>query len=181
VTTYNYNTISYHTLVNLTLDDTTYYLSDSWKPMVEGSDTYMALGSMLAISGVTSQVSTSQTELTLTISGISPDAEFNTIAQTAPIRGGFLDVIRRIDTKPTSDTAANSWVAFRGIINTFAIVEEYQSLLGEQTLSLVLNAVSVQDWLYSQVRGEITNGADRRRFISTDNGFDFVNQSFGVL
>ena len=61
------------------------------------------------------------------------------------------------------------------------MVETYETLLGETTLSLVLNAQSIQDYLYAQLRGEITNGADRRRFIPTDTGFDEVSNSFGVL
>ncbi len=178
----NVNNITYTTMVNLTLDDTTYYLADSWVPVTDGNVSYTALGSMLSISGVTTQISTSQTELTLTVSGISPDANYNAIAQSAPIRGGSLDVLRFINAGPTSDASlAQSWIAFRGIINTFAIVETYQAVLGETTLSLVLNAQSIQDYLYAQLRGEITNGADRRRYIATDTGFDEVSNSFGVL
>lgn len=178
----NINNIIYTTLINLELDGTTYYLSDSWVPVTSGNVTYMALGSMLAISGVTSQISTAQTELTLTVSGISPDANYNAIAQSSPIRGGSLDVLRYISNGPTSDASlAQSWVAFRGIINTFAVVETYESTLGETTLSLVLNAQSIQDYLYAQLRGEITNGADRRRIVTNDNGFDEVSNSFGVV
>ncbi len=178
----NINNITYTTLVNLELDGTTYYLADSWSPIISGNVTYMALGSMLSLSGVTSQVSTAQTELTLTVSGISPDANYNAIAQTSPIRGGGVDVIRYINNGPTSDSAlAQNWVAFRGIINTFAVVETHDVLLGETTLSLVLNAQSIQDYLYSQVRGELTNGADRRRIVTNDNGFDEVSNSFGAL
>jgi len=178
----NVANLTYHTLVDLTLDDTTYYLSDSWRPETYNSNQYMALGSMLSISPVTSQVSTSQTEMTISVSGISRDANYNQIAQTSPIRGGEVIVHRLVDDGPTSDASlAQQWIAFRGIINTFAIVEEYESLLGQTTLSLVMSAQSIQDFYYAQFRGEITNGADRRRYFSGDGAFDKVSSSFGGI
>jgi hypothetical protein len=45
----------------------------------------------------------------------------------------------------------------------------------------VLNALSIQDFLYTQYRGEITNGSDRRRYYADDKSFDNVSNSYGGL
>lgn len=174
--------LTYRSLVDLTLGDQTYYLSDSWMPEVYQGNTYLSLGSMLSVSGVVSQISTSQTEATVNIAGISPDANFNRIAQQTPIRGGEITIYRLVDQGPLSDQPlTQAWISFSGIINTYAITETYEALLGEQTLQLIINAQSVQDFYYSQLRGEITNGSDRRRLFPGDDAFDNVSNSFGVL
>ena len=174
--------LTYATLVDLTLGNVTYYLSDAWVPITYAGNTYMGLGSMLSVSGVVSQISTSQTEATISVAGISPDANYNRIAQQTPIRGGAVTVYRLVNEGPTSDSSlAQDWISFSGIINTYAITETYETVLGEQTLQLVINAQSVQDFYYTQLSGELTNGADRRRIFPADGGFDLVSNSFGVM
>lgn len=175
------NNIDYITLVDLTLGDDIYRLSDSWVPFATASgDEYLNLGSMLSVSGVTSQISTAQTEVTLTVGGITNDAKYADIIRNTPIRGGAVQVSRALTFKPADDTASDAWIAFRGIINTYALRETYDSLAGQATLNLVLSCQSIQDFLYAQYRGEITNGADRRRFFTNDTAFDYVSTAGGA-
>ena len=174
----NVNNLTYVTLVDLTLGDDIYKLADTWKPF----DDYLGLGSLLSVSGVTTQISTAQTEVTITVGGITNDAKYAEIIRNTPIRGGAVQISRLIDTgsKPAGDTASDSWIAFRGIINTYALRETYDSLAGVATLNLVINCQSIQDFLYAQYRGEITNGADRRRYFVDDTAFDYVSTAGGA-
>jgi len=175
------NNIDYITLVDLTLGDEIYRLSDSWVPFAtQSGDEYVNLGSMLSVSGVTTQISTAQTEVTLTVGGITNDAKYAEIIRNTPIRGGAVQVSRALTFKPDADTQSDSWIAFRGIINTYALRETYDSLAGVATLNLVLSCQSIQDFLYAQYRGEITNGADRRRFFIDDTAFDYVSTAGGA-
>jgi hypothetical protein len=114
------------------------------------------------------------------VGGITNDAKYADIIRNTPIRGGAVQVSRALTFKPDSDTATNSWIAFRGIINTYALRETYDSLAGQATLNLVLSCQSIQDFLYAQYRGEITNGADRRRFFTDDTAFDYVSTAGGA-
>lgn len=180
----NTATVWHNTLIDLTLSDTTYYLSDAWAPITLGDNTYMALGSLLTVTGVTTQVSTSQTEVTLGVGGITPDADFQEIVRNNPIRGGEVIVRRILNNSVTNisqNVATDQWIAFRGIINTYALRETYETLVGASTLMLVLNSLSIQDFLYSQYRGEITNGSDRRRYYPLDTSFDNVSNSYGGI
>jgi hypothetical protein len=175
------NNINYITFVDLTLGDEIYRLSDSWVPFAnDANEEYLGLGSLLSVSGVTTQISTSQTEVTITVGGITNDAKYAEIIRNTPIRGGAVQVSRAILLKPDTDTGSDAWIAFRGIINTYAIRETYDSLAGEATLNLVINCQSIQDFLYAQYRGEITNGADRRRFFADDTAFDYVSTAGGA-
>ena len=174
------NNVSYITLVDLTLGDDIYRLSDAWAPYDVSGTEYLALGSMLSVSGVTTQISTAQTEVTLTIGGITNDAKYAEIIRNTPIRGGAVQISRVIISKQQPDDYANEWIAFRGIINTYALRETYDSLAGVATLNLVLSCQSIQDFLYAQYRGEITNGADRRRFFTDDTAFDYVSTAGGA-
>lgn len=178
----NISSVWHNTLIDLTLGDTTYYLCDSWAPITYGQNQYLSLGSLLTVSGVTTQVSTSQTEVTIGVGGITPDADFQEIVRNNPIRGGEVIVRRLLDTSQYNLTgASDTWIAFRGIINTYALRETYETMAGSSTLMLVLNSLSIQDFLYSQVRGEITNGSDRRRYYLEDTSFDNVSNSYGGL
>jgi hypothetical protein len=180
----NTATVWHNTLIDLTLGDTTYYLSDSWAPNTHEGQTYTALGSLLSVSGVTTQVSTSQTEVTISVGGITPDADFQEIVRNNPIRGGEVIVRRLLDDSIDNiqgGEATDDWISFRGIINTYALRETYETVVGASTLVLVLNALSIQDFLYTQYRGEITNGSDRRRYYADDVSFDNVANSYGGL
>jgi hypothetical protein len=180
ITTTIGNGINYVTLVDLTLGEDVYRLSDSWAPLTNtAGDQYLGLGSLLSVSGVTTQISTAQAELTLGIGGITNDAKYAEIIRNNPIRGGAVQVSRALTQKPVSDTGSDSWIAFRGIINTYALRETYDTLAGATTLNLVINCQSIQDFLYAQYRGEITNGADRRRFFPGDTAFDYVSTAGG--
>jgi hypothetical protein len=174
------NNISYITLVDLTLGDEIYRLCDAWAPYELNGTEYMALGSMLSVSGVTTQISTAQTEVTLTVGGITNDANYAELIRNTPIRGGSVQVSRIILTKQQPDDYQDSWIAFRGIINTYAVRETFDTLAGQATLNLVLSCQSIQDFLYAQYRGEITNGADRRRFFPNDPAFDYVSTAGGA-
>ena len=174
------NNVSYITLVDLTLGDDIYRLSDAWAPYDLNGTEYLSLGSMLSISGVTTQISTAQTEVTLTIGGITNDAKYAEIIRNTPIRGGAVQVSRILISKQQPDDYADSWISFRGIINTYALRETYDSLAGVATLNLVISCQSIQDFLYAQYRGEITNGADRRRFFPNDTAFDYVSTAGGA-
>ena len=176
----NVNNLTYITLIDLTLGDDIYRLSDSWAPYDLDGTQYLALGSMLSVSGVTTQISTAQTEVTITVGGITNDARYAEIIRNTPIRGGAVQVSRIILEKPSTDTGSDAWIAFRGIINTYALRETYDSLAGVATLNLVINCQSIQDFLYAQYRGEITNGADRRRYFTDDTAFDYVSTAGGA-
>ena len=174
------NNINYITLVDLTLGDDVYRLADSWVPFAnDANEEYLGLGSLLSVSGVTTQISTAQTEVTITVGGITNDAKYAEIIRNTPIRGGAVQVSRALLLKPDTDTASDSWIAFRGIINTYAVRETYDSLAGVATLNLVINCQSIQDFLYSQTRGELTNGSDRRRYFTNDTAFDYVSTAGG--
>lgn len=187
----NANNLTYLTFVDLTLGEDIYRLSDAWAPFTNSNgDEYLGLGSMLSISGVTTQISTAQTEVTLTLGGITNDAKYAEIIRNTPIRGGAVQVSRLIDAgspsniiqnpnRPESDLGSDAWIAFRGIINTYALRETYDTLVGVATLNLVLSCQSIQDFLYAQYRGELTNGADRRRFFPDDTAFDYVSTAGG--
>ena len=149
--------------------------SDAITTYTVDSESYTALGSLMAITASASELRVSSGELTITLSGIPATsiAEIvNSKLKGAPVR------VYRLFSDATTGTAlaiaGNPSGRFRGFVNNYAINEEWDNLTRVTTNTLVLSCASAVDVLNRKISGRKTNPESQKRFFSTDVSMDRV-------
>ena len=74
-------------LIDLTLDGTTYYISNAYKPVTFNSNTYTQLGSFLNIETLTEDIRTTNGDIALSLSGIPSTPDYVNLVLTTKIKG----------------------------------------------------------------------------------------------
>jgi len=162
-------------LIDLTLDATTYYISNAYKPVTYDGNTYTELGSFLGMDGITDDVKTSNGDMNITLSGIPSDADYMNIVLTSKIKGGQV-VIRRgfmSETDLELDTG-QVYTRYSGIITNFAITEDVDILGKQNTNSISIMVASLNQLLETKVKGQFTNPESRKRLFANDQIFDRI-------
>ena len=84
--------IEHGVLIDLTLDGTTYYISNCYKSIVYGGNTYEALAGFLTVSDIQNNISNANDEIQVSLSAIPPEYIAATLGQ--PIKGGEINIYR---------------------------------------------------------------------------------------
>jgi hypothetical protein len=153
--------IEHGVLIDLTLDGTTYYISNCYKDVVYNSQIYTALAGFLQISDIQSNISNSNDEIQVGLSAIPP----NYIAATmnTQIKGGKINIYRAFFNYTTQEVIATEvYRRFTGIISNFSVQEDIQQqgpdLDVKHTITIV--ASSIMGVLENKVSGRRTNSND---------------------
>ncbi len=162
-------------LIDLTLDATTYYISNAYKPVTYDGNTYTELGSFLGMDGITDDVKTSNGDMNITLSGIPSDADYMNIVLTSKIKGGQV-VIRRgfMSESDLELDTSEVYTRYSGIITNFAITEDVDIINKKNTNSISIMVASLNQLLETKVKGQFTNPESRKRLFANDQIFDRI-------
>lgn len=165
--------ITHALLIELTLDDTTYYISNAYKPITEGNVTYSSLGAFLGLSNITEDLKTTNGDVQITLTGIPTSDNYLSTILTAPIKGGTVKIYRAFFDN-YEIIAGQKYLRYQGIITNFAIDETENFINGELNSSISVVCASLNNLLENKVVGQRTNGSDRRKYYPGDVSFDRV-------
>ena len=161
--------------------------SDFSRPITFGGYSYTGLGGLLGISSTTSELKSSNSSVTITISGI-PNGSIEEIVNSR-IKGSKVTIYRAIfDSNGAlrSDISPNPVGRFYGFVNNYSLDEEYDidARTAKNTIAIICS--SKQELLGNKVAGRKTNPSSQKTFYSTDVSMDRVpnlvgaNFNFGV-
>jgi hypothetical protein len=153
--------IEHGVLIDLTLDSTTYYISNCWKSITYNGNTYQALAGFLTVSEIQSNISNANDELQVSLSAIPA----NYIAATVgtQIKGGEINIYRVFfDYKTQEVITGEIYKRFAGIISNFAVQEDINTLasIPEVNHTITITASSIMGVLENMVSGRRTNKDD---------------------
>lgn len=187
------NSIEYGVLIDLTLDGTTYYISNCYKSVVHnngtGDHTYEALAGFLTISEIQNNISNANDEVQVSLSAIPP----NYIAATldTQIKGGEINIYRVFFDYRTQEVITGAiYKRFAGVISNYSVQEDIntEGASLEVTHTITIIASSIMGVLENKVSGRRTNQEDYQLYwaelnnSTTDKSMDRVdtlfNQSF---
>ena len=162
-------------LIDLTLDATTYYISNAYKPVTYNSNTYTELGSFLGMDAITDDIKTTNGDLSLTLSGIPSDADYMSIILGSKIKGGEVVVRRGFMSKDDLELDVSEvYTRYSGIITNFAITEQVDIMAKQNTNSITITVASLNALLETKIKGQLTNPEDRKRLFPNDQIFDRI-------
>lgn len=175
ITAVQTNRIAHAVFIDLTLDETTYYISSAYEPITVNGNVYTELGALLSVSSLTEDLKTSSGDVRISLSGIPSEADYMTIVLGSPIKGGTVK-IRRVffDPDTLQPISGQEYLRYTGIITNYSVEEQSDILAGELTNAITVTCASLNTLLENRVTGQRTNGTDRKRFFSGDISFDRV-------
>jgi hypothetical protein len=188
------NNIEHGVLIDLTLDSTTYYISNCYKEVVYDGNTYQALAGFLTVSEIQSNISNANDEVQVSLSAIPPIYIEKTLGEQ--IKGGEINIYRAFFDYTTQevlkDGSGNPKVyrRFTGIISNYSVQEDINvtAQTPEVNHTITIIASSIMGVLENKVSGRRTNQDDYQIVwpelgnSSSDKSMDRVdtlfNQSF---
>jgi len=162
--------IEHGVLIDLTLDGTTYYISNCYKSVQYPAGTgpvYLALAGFLTVSEIQSNLSNANDEIQVTLSAIPP--EYISAVLGEPIKGGEINIYRAFFDYQTQEVIADEvYRRFTGVISNFSVQEDVDTINQEPdvTHTITIIASSIMGVLENKVSGRRTNRKDYQEYWS---------------
>lgn len=187
--------IEHGVLIDLTLDGTTYYISNCYKSVQYPAGTgpvYQALAGFLTVSEIQSNISNANDEIQITLSAIPP--EYIAATLDTQIKGGEINIYRAFFDYQTQEVISNEvYKRFTGVISNFSVQEDVNAGSQEPdvTHTITIVASSVMGVLENKVSGRRTNRQDYQEYwpelynknitaITGTNTLTSVNHHLGI-
>lgn len=161
--------------------------SDYYRDYSIGGNNYNALGQLLSVGNTSSDLSLTDSEITIAISGI-PTANITGVLEYK-IKGSRVTIYRGIF-DPTTGTmlavSGNPALKFKGVITNFSLSEEVDQQNRTSSTSIIFNCASVVTLMRNKIAGRRTNPTDQKKFYPNDLSMDRVpnlsdsNYNFGA-
>jgi len=153
--------IEHGVLIDLTLDGTTYYISNCYKEVVYGGNTYQALAGFLTVSEIQSNISNANDEIQVGLSAIPPTYIAAVLGQ--PIKGGDVNIYRVFFDYNTQEVITGEvYKRFAGVISNYSVQEDIETLSQDVSVThtITIIASSIMGVLENKVSGRRTNQQD---------------------
>ena len=157
----NNRSIEHGVLIDLTLDGTTYFISNCYKNITYGGNTYEALAGFLQISEIQSNISNANDEIQVSLSAIPP--EYIAAVLGEPIKGGELNIYRAFFDYTTQEVITGEvYKRFAGIISNYSVQEDLDVSNLEPSVNhtITIIASSIMGVLENKYTGRRTNRQD---------------------
>jgi hypothetical protein len=163
----NESSIEYGVLINLTLDGTTYYISNCYKEIPnpafpsDPTKAYKALAGFLQISEIQNNISNANDEVQVSLSAIPPT--YIAATMNTQIKGGEINIYRCFFDYKTQEVITGAvYRRFTGVISNFSVQEDLDTIssVPEVTHTITIIASSIMGVLENKVSGRRTNRDD---------------------
>lgn len=140
----------------------TAYISDYHTVLTFDGNDYTNIGTLLSVSGATSEIKPSRGEITVSLSGV-PTGSISTILNQE-IKGSTIWIYRGyFDTQtnqPLDLGGGNTQLHFKGIVTNYSITDDIDLGAGIATSTITLTCNSAVETLSLKVSGRRTNSSD---------------------
>lgn len=166
-------------LLDLTLNNTTYYLSTCAGNIDYNGHTYTGLAGFLSISEIQSNIQNSNDEMQISLSAFP--ADYLDLVVDTPIKGGTVNVYRAFFDNTTNEliTAPTLQVKkrFSGIISNYAVQEDVSvtGTDGSVNHTITIICSSLMGWLENKISGRRTNKKDYQSLFANPTENTYIN------
>lgn len=148
--------------------------SDWQTPVDVSGETYQSLGNLMSIGNSTSQLRVSEQTVSVAISGI-PNSAIAEIVNSK-IKGSSVEIYRGLFNSNNVLLTGydNPLLKFKGFVNNYTLVEDYDSQARASTNTIQIECASVISVLTSKHAGRKCNPESMKKFYPTDLSMDRV-------
>lgn len=161
-------------LVDLTVNTSSYYISNLYGPITYNGNNYTQLGHFLGITEIQTDLRITNSQISLSLSGIPPsngDVNYMIVALDARLKGSQIKIYRVFFDTATGDYQPTQvYLRYSGYVNNYSLTENW-----DQDNKIVSNTVTLQCSSINAVTekkysGRRTNDQDQQRFYPGDIG-----------
>ena len=149
--------------------------SDNLTDTTIDGEEYLAMGNLMAVTSVNSELRVTGQEVTITVSGI-PNTSIGELLYSK-IKGSPVKIYRLFSDAVTGvplDIFGNPMGRFQGIVSNLSLNEEYDVDTRTATNTLVLTCASVVDVLANKINARRTNPTSQNKYFPNDKSMDRV-------
>lgn len=161
-------------LIDITVNTTTYHISNAYSPITYQGNTYTQLGHFMGMSEIQDDLKVTNNQISISLSGIPPDdgsPNYMGIVLNSNIKGSKIQIYRAFfDSDSGFYNATQVYLRFSGYISNYSLNENW-----DQDNKLVSNTIgiscsSIHAIMEKKYSGRRTNDSDQQRWFSGDTG-----------
>jgi hypothetical protein len=176
--------ITHAVLIKLSVNTSTYTISNAYGPLTWNSTTYLGLGHFLGLSEIQDELQVTNNGIQITLSGIPKDVgeaglglynSYIALILDQKIKGSGVEIWRAIFNPQTGEIDSGSTsLRFKGYISNFTISDATDIESRSDGYSISVTCSSILGILERKVTGRRTNGTDQKALYPTDTSMDRV-------
>ena len=165
-------------LIDITVNTTTYYISNAYSPIVYNGHTYTQLGHFLGISELQGDLKVTNNQINLQLSGIPPDdgsPNYMSIALNSNLKGSAVRIYRAFfDVNTGFYNPSQVYLRFDGYVSNFSLNENWDQDNKMTSNAIGIQCSSVHAIMEKQYTGRRTNDTDQQAWYPGDTGMSRV-------
>lgn len=165
-------------LIDITVNSSTYYLSNAYSPITYDGNAYTQLGNFMGISEIQDDLKITNNQISLQLSGIPPDdgsPNYMSIALNSNLKGSRINVYRAFfDVSSGFYNPTQVYLRFQGYISNYSLNENWDQDNKVVTNQIGIQCSSVHAILEKKFTGRRTNDSDQQFWFSGDTGMSKV-------
>jgi hypothetical protein len=170
----NNSSIKHCLLLEITVNTTTYYLSNAFAPITYNGNSYTQLGSFMNMSEVQTDLRTTNNQISITLSGIPPDdgsPNYMSIALNSNLKGSRVQIYRAFfDVSSGFYDPQQVYLRYSGYVSNYSLSENWDEENKLTSNSIGIQCSSINAIMEKKYTGRRTNDGDQQYWFPNDTG-----------
>jgi len=170
----NNSSIKHCLLLEITVNTTTYYLSNAFAPITYNGHSYTQLGSFMNMSEVQTDLKTTNNQISITLSGIPPDdgsPNYMSIALNSNLKGSRVQIYRAFfDVSSGFYDPQQVYLRYSGYVSNYSLSENWDQENKLTSNSIGIQCSSINAIMEKKYTGRRTNDGDQQYWFPNDTG-----------
>jgi hypothetical protein len=160
-------------LIDITVNETVYYISNAYSPITYNGHVYKQLGHFMTLGEIQDDLKATNNQIAVTLSGIPPDDDtpnYLNIILNSNIKGSRIQIYRAFFDNQGFYTPSQVYLRFNGYVSNYSLNDtiDYDNKTATNNIQIQCN--SILGILEKRYSGRRTNSNDQQRWFPGDTG-----------
>lgn len=167
------SSIKHCLLIDITVNDTVYYISNAYSPVTYNGHSYTQLGHFLGIGEIQDDLKITNNQLSLSLSGIPADDDspnYLAVILNSNIKGSRIQIFRAFFDSSGFYTPSQVYMRFDGYVSNYNLTDSVDTDNRLSTNNIGIQCSSIHAIMEKQYSGRRTNDNDQQYWFPGDTG-----------
>ena len=168
----NSTSIKHCLLIDIVVNETTYYLSNAYAPLTFNGNTYTQLGNFLGMSEIQDDLKATNNQINIQLTGIPTDdgsPSYMNIALNSNLKGSRVKIYRAFFNNGNYDPS-QVYLRFDGYVSNFSLNENWDQDNKMTSSTIGIQCANIHAILEKKYAGRRTNDTDQQFWYPGDTG-----------